>query len=491
MKTIIVKALILIGAPVMMLIKTGHAQNSQPLQEFNQIRIEDNIEVELVMADRYSAYRDGSAAVGVKVENNVLTVYRKGAGSGKVKIFAKELTAIKMDGATKLTCSDTIVTDRLEIDLDGASRANLLVRNKNLKINLDGGTHLEIGGSAATASMKVDGAGKLRAADLVVENLTVQADGAASAHVNATQSLNAKADGASGIRFAGNPQNRNFSIDGLATIKDHGDGEVYDKGIIPPVPPMPPEDGDTTRIKMGKRKLMIIEDKDNDEKAYGDDEDGEERRRRMKNVWSGFELGLQGFTTSDMNFNMPTGYKYLNSKVGESWFFALNSPDLDGHIIKNKLALTTGLGVVWNNVHFDGNDVLTPNVDSMSATPSPAGTNLKLNKLYTFDITAPLLIKFAPGTHKSAKKGFHIAVGAIFHYVVNKRVVTETASGGYDQRVELEDDFNINPLRADATVRAGYGRIKLFANYSLTPYFNKSKAPDVRLFSAGLTLIGF
>jgi len=102
-----------------------------------------------------------------------------------------------------------------------------------------------------------------------------------------------------------------------------------------------------------------------------------------------------------------------------------------------------------------------------------------------------LLIKLAPGTKKSARKGFHIAAGAIFHYVINKRVVTETSSGGFDQRVELEDDFNINPLRADATVRAGYGRIKLFANYSLTPYFNKSKAPDVRLFSAGLTLIGF
>jgi len=40
-------------------------------------------------------------------------------------------------------------------------------------------------------------------------------------------------------------------------------------------------------------------------------------------------------------------------------------------------------------------------------------------------------------------------------------------------------------------VRVGYNNIKLFANYSLTPYFNSSKGPDIRMFSAGLTLIGW
>lgn len=493
MKNILIKIAIFLGAPVLLL-KGASAQNSQPLSEFNRLRIDDNIEVELVIADRYSIYTDGSAAVDAKVMNGLLNISRKGAGSGKIKVFTKELIEVRMDGVAKLTTKDTIVAERLAIMLDGASKADLLVRTDNLKINMDGGTSLEIKGTAGQAMMMVDGATRLRATGLVVQTLTVQADGAASAHVNATQTLNARADGASGIRFVGEPQNKNFSIDGLATVKGMEGGEVYDNKLkSTPDDEANGADGDTTRIKMGKRKLMIIEDKDKDEQSYGDGqgENDEERRRRMKRVWGGLELGLLAFTTGDGNFNMPAAYKYLNTKMGESWFIAINTPDLDGHIIKNKLALTTGLGISWSNIHFEGNDVLTPNADSMSATPSPAGVNLSKNKLHTFDITAPLLVKFAPGKRKKARGGFHFATGAIFHYVANARVVTETSSGGYDQRTELNDNFNINPLRVDATVRVGYDRIKLFANYSLTPYFNSSKSPDVRLFTAGLTLIGF
>lgn len=492
MKRIFLKAIILIGAPVM-LIRLSHAQSSQPLPEFNRLKIDDDIEVELVIADRYSAYSDGSGAVGLKVEGRGLVVSRKGGGSNKIKIFTKDLVEIRMDGIAKLRSSDTLVTELLVLDLDGASQTSLVVRSRALKARLDGGSSLDIKGSSESATMRVDGAAKLRSSDLAVNDLSVETDGAASAHVNALGRLNAKADGASGIRFKGEPKNRNFSIDGLASIKSLEDGEVYNNLPKSDSFTMPTEaygrDGDTTRIKMGKRKLMIIEDKE-EKKSDGDD-DNEDKRRRMKRVWGGFELGVQGFATPQMNFNMPANYKYLNSKVGESWFFALNTPDLDGHIIRNTLAFTTGLGIVWNNIHFEGNNVLTPNVDSMSATPSPAGVNLSLNKLHTFEITAPLLLKFAPGNHKKANGGFHIAVGGIVHYVANAKVVTETSSGGYNQRVQMNDNFNINPFRVDGTVRIGYDRIKLFANYSLTPYFNHSKAPDVRLFSAGLTLIGF
>jgi hypothetical protein len=491
MKNILFKIAIFLGGPIL-IIKGASAQSSQPLPEFNRLRIDDNVEVELVIADRYSLYSDGSAGVEGKVENGQLTLSRKGAGSNKVKIFTKGLNEIRMDGAAKLTSTDTIAAERLAINLDGATKAVLLVNCKNLKIDLDGGSGLEIKGSSTQAMMNVDGATRLRATGLIVDMITVQADGAASAHVNATQTLNARADGASGVKYVGEPQNKNFSIDGLATVKALDGGEVYDNKTPKLNEEANRADGDTTRIKMGKRKLMIIKDKDENGKSYGEEgEDNEERRRRMKRVWGGLELGLLGFTTADGNFNMPAAYKYLNTKMGESWFIALNTPDLDGHIIKNKLAITTGLGVSWSNIHFDGNDVLTPNADSMSATPSPAGVNLSKNKLHTFDITAPLLIKFAPGKRRKAKGGFHFATGAIFHYVANARVVTETSSGGYDQRTELNDNFNINPLRVDATVRVGYDRIKLFANYSLTPYFNASKSPDVRLFTAGLTLIGF
>ena len=55
MKTILTKFLILLGAPLMFL-KPVKAQNSQPISEFNKLTISAPINVELVIADRYSIY---------------------------------------------------------------------------------------------------------------------------------------------------------------------------------------------------------------------------------------------------------------------------------------------------------------------------------------------------------------------------------------------------------------------------------------------------
>jgi hypothetical protein len=491
MKASLLKLCILLGGPVLILIKSGTAQTSQSLPEFSKIRIMDNIQVELVIADRYSIYIEDKAPSqdNIFVANGFLSLDAGNARGKKIKVFTKNIEHIILDGSARIECLDTIRSGRLQLQLDGASKAKLLVACEALKVNIDGGSEVIISGTATQASISADGAAAFKGMELVCSDVTVNADGAAPVKITATTSLTAKADGASNVIFKGNPQIRKFSVDGLAKVEP-AEGErdtAYpiieeEKEII--------TNGDTTRMKIGKRRLMIIEDKDKEE-VYGTEEKEENGHRKMKSVWGGFELGVQGFTTPQLGFDMPASQSYLNSNVGKSWFFGLNLPELDGQIIKNKLAVTTGLGFLWSNIRFDGNDYLTPGIDSLAATTPPAGVNLNKNKLYTFDITAPLLIKIAPGTHKKAKGGFHIAFGAIFHYVAIKRVVTESSSLGYAQRTELNDDFNINSFRADATVRVGFDRIKLFANYSLTPYFNSSKAPDVRLFAAGITLVGF
>jgi hypothetical protein len=37
----------------------------------------------------------------------------------------------------------------------------------------------------------------------------------------------------------------------------------------------------------------------------------------------------------------------------------------------------------------------------------------------------------------------------------------------------------------------GYGSFVLFANYALTPLFQKNEGPDLTAFSAGIRIIGF
>lgn len=491
MKTYLIKLFLLLGGPLFLLTRPVSAQTSQPLQEFSKIRIVDNIQVELVIADRYSIYIEDKEAYqdNIFVTNGVLSLSAENARGKKVKIFTKSVQQITLDGTARIESLDTIKTEGIQIQLDGASKAKLILDCQMAKVNMDGGAELIVSGKTNQLSLNADGASHFKGLNFTIQDATVTVDGAAQAKVAVNNSLSAKADGAAKISFKGNPLTRNFSVDGMAKIEALDTREETNNIIIEEEKEIVNGDGDTTRVKLGKRRLMIIEDKEG-EHTYGEIPK-EPKQRKMKSVWGGFELGVQGFTTPSMNFTMPASYDYLTSNVGKSWFFGLNLPELDGQIIQNKLAITTGIGMVWSNIRFDGNEFMTPGIDSMASSTPAAGTNLTKNKLYTYDITAPLLIKIAPGNQKKAKAGFHIALGAIFHYVAIKRVVTESSSLGFDQRLEMDDDFNIYAFRADATVRVGYDRIKLFANYSLTPYFNTNKAPDVRLFAAGLTVIGF
>lgn len=471
MKTLTKKALALFGAPLIF-IKIATAQSNLPLPEFDKIKVADNVKIELIIADRYSAYSESGKQINAKVENGVLRVSASDGGSEVVKVYTRSIKSIALDGAASLTCKDSIKNDVM-IDMDGAAKSELIVSANVVNIKLDGAAKLDISGNAITLTADVDGAAKLDADNFKTTYVTVETDGAASATVNPDSTLNAKSDGMSSIRYLGNPVNKSFSVDGMSVIKGITSGDVFDDKAIEGIAANP---DDTTRIKFGNKKLLII----------GGDQKKESSRRRMKRVYAGFEMGVNGFATPDLNkFSAP--YKFLNTNVGNSWFFGLNLFELNGHIIKNKLAITTGLGMQWSNYNFDGNDYLTPNADSLTYTTSPDA--LSKNKLYTFDLNAPLLIKFAPGTKNKANGGFHIAAGAIVRYITTMQVITETSARGYDQRVELNDNFNINPFRVDGTVRVGYDRVKLFFNYGLTPYFSKS--PDVRTFAAGITVIGF
>jgi hypothetical protein len=276
-----------------------------------------------------------------------------------------------------------------------------------------------------------------------------------------------------------------FSIDGAGKIKSNTDEFTTDLDINLPQIKNTPE-GDTTRLKIGKRKFIIIDDdKKDNEKHAGETE----KRRRMKHVYAGLETGVNALTTSNMSFAHGNEYKFLNTKLGSSWLYGINLFEIDGHIIKNKLAFTTGLGSQFSNYHFEGNSYITPNSDTLSSTD--AGIALTKNKLYTYDINVPLLLKYAPGSKKDANGGFHFAIGAIVRYTATAKVVTETSARGSEERLTFKDDFNMNAFRVDGTIRVGYDKIKLFANYSLTPYFNNSKAPDVRAFAAGIMFIGF
>ena len=214
MKMKLLKTLVLIGAPLIYL-KPIKAQNSIPINEFTKINLSAVANVELVIADRYSVYIENNAEKLIstlKVVNNELIIGDNFNAAGKIKVYAKSITDIKLDGGANLKSLDTLKSSDLNIIMDGASEAHLIVSSNNIKVDIDGGTKLILDGKATNAVFETDGAALLNASKLSVINMNIEADGGSNVKIFVSESLHAKADGASLIIYRGEPKNKIFNI---------------------------------------------------------------------------------------------------------------------------------------------------------------------------------------------------------------------------------------------------------------------------------------
>lgn len=471
---------------------TALAQESKTLPEFNQIEIDVPVKIRLV-TDNQSKATHAKSLGGLKfnVENKVLSVEYTGSGlpdGEPVEIHCTSLNRIEVNGAVEveMAADSKLVAETLNIECSGASKMNMNLSLKTLKLDCAGASKVTLKGDANTANYDVSGASKLYASEFKCVSVNIDAAGATYFNIFASQDLNIDAAGMTKGVYAGNPINRIINVSGSSNIVDANTGDhMKDERV---------NSDDTTKITVGKKKFIIIEEgEDVRIEKFEDGEDGEEpsqpKKYDLKKVYAGFELGMNQFTSPNLNFTLPAGYDFLDCKIEKSWFFGLNLLEGDLQLVRNKLAITSGLGMEFQNFNFNSDRVLTPNVNLLQADSGLVP--LSKNKLYTYNLNVPLLIKYAPRTRKE-RNNFHLAAGVIGSFKAYSHVRTETSYLGFKQEAKFKDDYDINPFRLTATVRVGYGWFRAFANYSLTPYFNQSHAnPDLRVFSAGITLIPF
>lgn len=467
------------------------AQSEISLSPFTSIELEAPVKLKLVGGELPKAKRNaGLASYSFKVNGAVLEIGLKEGESNNeepILICFQELQGVKVNGvgAIEMEEGSKISSNTFTLLCNGASKTALTLDVKDLKVTASGATKLTLNGNADKVSLDLQGASKYYGAGLIAKQAMVKSSGASYFNVNASDNLAIEASGASKGIYGGSPTMRNINVSGNSDIVDANTGKrLADERENP---------GDTTRIKFGKKKVIIIDG--DDEITIEENEDDEEDdifangSGKLKNVYAGFELGMGALTTNTLNFQMPADYKFMESNLGKSWFYGVNLLEGDMPIIKNKLAITSGLGMEFQNIEFNSDRILIPNVSILAA--DSGDKNLTRNRMYCYNINVPLLIKFAPRTKKS-KDGFHAAVGVIGTFKAYNHLRIESSENGYKEEAKLKDDFNVNPFRVSVTARIGYGWFRAFANYSLTPFFNTANNnPDLRSFSAGITLIPF
>ena len=87
-----------------------------------------------------------------------------------------------------------------------------------IDVKLSGASHSTFAGASKQLAIECSGASHINAARLTAKTVTADLSGASTAHVNATEELEAEASGASTLRYVGQPAKLDKEISGASTV---------------------------------------------------------------------------------------------------------------------------------------------------------------------------------------------------------------------------------------------------------------------------------
>jgi hypothetical protein len=172
-------------------------------------------------------------------------------------------------------------------------------------------------------------------------------------------------------------------------------------------------------------------------------------------------------------FKLITG-KSINVNV---WLFQQRL-----NLYKHKINLIYGLGMEFNNYRYARNISYIPGYPTKIIRDS---VNFSKNKLMAEYISVPLMLNFNSNPARPSK-AFKMSLGVMGGYLVKAKTKQISKERG---KVRKVDDFNLNKSKFSLTGDIGYGPVKLYANFALTPLhdYGLEQYP----FSVGIRLNGF
>lgn len=271
------------------------------------------------------------------------------------------------------------------------------------------------------------------------------------------------------------------------------------------------DEGDTLRINTKRKTYMIItRPREGLDTAMNFEyrlQQLRRERRRTFTYWSGLEWGMSTFLTTDgrLGDGPESGPLQLNN--GKSRFFAINFMERKVEFGSHHVGLFTGLGFEFLNYKLSDNVTLAADGDSTYAVPMDVPA-LNKNKLRQIGLRVPLMLEFNTARAKlpkdaselvgekdkltfTRKNNFHLAAGLVGSWYIDTMYKQKYKEGGRNVKNRSKDDFNLLPYRVSARAQIGFGSVNLFAEYALTPMFEKGTTPEMNAVNFGITLVGF
>lgn len=236
MKKIQVMLLAMLVSTVLFAQKTINDPNAEPrnLSGFHAIKISNAFTVYISQGNEDGVAISASKAeykakIITKVENGILIIrfdddkkFWKGWNGDKQRLTAyvsiKKIDRLDVSGACDIFFEDGISSEDLNVELSGASDVKGKINAKKLSFNVSGASDATISGNAAELSVDASGASDFKGYELVTNYCTAEASGASSVNITVNKELNAKASGASSVRFKGEGLIRDIKTSGSSNV---------------------------------------------------------------------------------------------------------------------------------------------------------------------------------------------------------------------------------------------------------------------------------
>ena len=266
------------------------------------------------------------------------------------------------------------------------------------------------------------------------------------------------------------------------------------------------DESDSTKINLGKMKIVIIEEKGKDKKGqkkiiidenviinnngnilnddinkYEDKDDKPEENDYAH--WAGFGGSANFFVTDNFAIADKDDALFLEIDFSRSASLNMNIYEKRFPIIKEYVGLTTGLGFQFSYYELKNNVDIAVTSDSTFGALNLTN-DFSTNRLQLFYLQVPLLLEF--NTSKNPDKNWHLSFGVTGAFKMGASYLKKWKNDGEKYKDKMRSNFNMNPFQAYGTAMIGYGNYSAFIHYGLTSLFEKGKGPAFSPVNAGV-----
>jgi len=245
---------------------------------------------------------------------------------------------------------------------------------------------------------------------------------------------------------------------------------------------------DTTRIKIGDMKVIMIDEHPNDSTSVGfDGIDADDSRNELTH-WAGIDLGVNFLVNADGTSSFDGENKWLDLDPIRSMSWSFNVVEGKIRFVKDYVGLIVGAGLQYNSYGFKNNVNLVANADTTYGILIPDSVvSYTKNKLRASYLTVPLILEF--NTSDDNQKCVHLGVGAVGGLRLGSITKNRYEMDNREHKDRVKSDYNLSDWKLDLTARVGYRNFTVFANYGLLSLFDKNEGPEVYTMSAGIALV--